>query len=91
MFRKELMELLRGRPHRLAELALLFECKPRDVEEDLKHLERSLNRQGLRLMVEPARCRYCGFVFARDKLRKPGKCPRCRRTWIEELWGWVET
>ena len=26
----------------------------------------------------------CGFVFAAQKLLKPGKCPQCRSTWLEE-------
>jgi len=90
MYRKALLQWLRKKPYTLSELALLFDCKPRDVEEDLRHLEQSLKRQGLHLVVEPARCRHCGFTFSRDKLRKPGKCPRCRRTWIEEPRVWVE-
>ncbi len=90
MFRRELLEWLRNKPYTLSELALRFECKPRDVEEDLRHLERSLGRQGLRLVVDPARCRHCGFTFSKHKLRKPGKCPRCRHTWIEEPRVWVD-
>ncbi len=90
MFRKELAQWLRQRPYRLSELAQLCECKVRDVEDDLRHLERSLAREGLKLRVEPARCRHCGFVFSRDKLRKPGKCPKCRHTWIEEPRVWIE-
>jgi predicted Zn-ribbon and HTH transcriptional regulator len=30
------------------------------------------------VVVEPARCRACGFTFGDDKLAKPSRCPRCR-------------
>jgi hypothetical protein len=36
------------------------------------------------LVIEPALCRHCGFVFEqRTRLAKPGKCPQCRRSGIE--------
>jgi len=37
---------------------------------------------GYRVEITPARCRHCGLVFRKDKLGKPGTCPRCRETWI---------
>lgn len=84
MFRKDLIELLRARPIALHELALLIDCTPRDLEDDLRHLFLSLRSDPLCPVITPARCRACGFEFHRDKLRKPGKCPRCRGTWISE-------
>ena len=35
-------------------------------------------------MIKPASCRKCGFVFDDHKLRKPGKCPRFKGTWISD-------
>ena len=47
--------------------------------EHLEHLERSLRRDGERLIVEPATCLACEFVFkSRQKLSTPGSCPKCR-------------
>ena len=47
--------------------------------EHLEHLERSLRRDGERLIVEPATCLACAFVFkSRQKLSTPGSCPKCR-------------
>ncbi len=89
MFRKDLISWLCQRPYTVSELARLFQCRPHEVEEDLRHLQRSLQHQGKRLHLEPARCRHCGFRF-RGKLRKPGRCPKCRRTWIEEPRIWIE-
>jgi predicted Zn-ribbon and HTH transcriptional regulator len=32
----------------------------------------------------PATCHQCGFAFSPDKIARPGKCPQCRSTWIDE-------
>lgn len=82
MFRKDLIELLEHNPMELMELARLAEQPLRDVEADLRHLDKSLRRQGRSLVVTPARCKKCGFRFKADKLHKPGKCPSCHGTWI---------
>jgi predicted Zn-ribbon and HTH transcriptional regulator len=84
VFRKELMELLRGRMVPLSELARLEGTKFKDLAADLEHLERSLRREGMRLTVEPAHCRKCGFVFTRAKFTRPGRCPKCKSDWIED-------
>ena len=49
-----------------------------DVEDDLRHMIRSAIAAGHRVVIEPARCRVCGFTFGEDRLAKPSKCPRCR-------------
>lgn len=82
MFRKELLELLRAAPRSVEDIALALELEPRDVEDDLRHLLKSARHTGYRVTITPARCRHCGFRFHADKLHKPGKCPRCRQTWI---------
>lgn len=83
MYRKDLVELLLDRPMTLEALAELLQLSPRELEDDLRHLEKSLRHAPYRLEVLPAHCRQCGFHFRADKLRKPGKCPKCKGTWIE--------
>ncbi|HEX7184822.1 MAG TPA: hypothetical protein VF756_23550 [Thermoanaerobaculia bacterium] len=59
----------------------------RALEDDLRHLERSLRRGKERLRVDPARCLACGFVFedrAPRRFQAPGRCPRCRSERIAE-------
>ncbi len=66
------------------ELAGLLGLPERDVVDHLEHLERSLRRSGRRLLVEPARCRACGYVFERRRrLGRPSGCPDCRKRRIE--------
>ena len=57
------------------------------LEDDLRHVERSARGSARRLIVAPARCSACGFVFrdrAPRRFHPPGRCPRCRSEWIED-------
>jgi predicted Zn-ribbon and HTH transcriptional regulator len=85
VFRKDLLELLRDRPMTLYEIGRLVDATKRDVEDDVRHLAKSLKQsREHRLVVHPAQCRKCGFVFGTEHLHKPGKCPACHHTWITE-------
>jgi predicted Zn-ribbon and HTH transcriptional regulator len=84
VFRKDLIAILKERPISLHKLALVLDSRPRDLEDDLQHLFRSLRTEPLRPMISPASCRKCGFLFDEHKLHKPGKCPHCKGTWISE-------
>jgi transcriptional regulator len=84
MFRKDLIELLLNRPSRLYDIARELDMEARDLEQDVTHLLKSLKHTDYRLIIHPAHCRKCGFEFSTDHLHKPGKCPKCRGTWISE-------
>ena len=84
MHRKDLLNILTAQPRSVSSVARELGLARGDVEDDLRHLIRSARAAGHRVIVEPARCRKCGFTFAEDKLSKPGKCPACRGTWLYE-------
>ena len=84
MYRKELLNVLAAQPRSVSSLARELGLSRGDVEADLVHAIRSARSAGHRVVVEPARCRACGFTFGEDKLSKPGKCPACRGTWLFE-------
>ena len=84
MFRRDLIDLLAQGPTSVAELARLLEVHPKDLEQDIEHLLKSLKRSTYRVRVNPAHCRKCGFIFRKRKLRKPAKCPACHGSWIAE-------
>ena len=83
MFRKQLIDVL-AQPRSVSWLARELGLKRGDVEEDLRHVIRSARTAGHQVIVEPARCKACGFTFSEDKLSKPGKCPECRATRLYE-------
>ena len=56
------------------------------LEEDLRHIERSVRRNGDRLEVRPARCDTCDFGFRSTALHPPGRCPQCRQRRISGPW-----
>jgi hypothetical protein len=57
----------------------------KDVYPHLEHIRRSLQRERRRLIVLPATCLACGFVFQkRQRLTTPGKCPVCRSESISD-------
>ena len=84
MYRKDLLNILAAQPRSVSSIARELGLARGDVEDDLRHLIRSARAAGHHVIVEPARCRRCGFTFAEDKLSKPGKCPACRGTWLCE-------
>jgi transcriptional regulator len=81
--RKALQDLL-AEPRTASSLARELQLKRSEVEDELRHMIRSARAAGHRIVVEPARCKACGFTFGDDKLTKPGKCPACRSTWLFE-------
>ena len=82
MYRRELTRILLKNPMSLHELATALDEPVKDVEDDLRHLQKSLRHGPYRFEIIPATCRHCGFVFHRDRMGKPGKCPRCKESWI---------
>ena len=77
--RSALLDALRGAALTAREISVRASMREKDVAEHLEHLERSLRRQGQRLVVDPARCLACGFVFkSRARFSTPGSCPECR-------------
>ena len=66
------------------ELSARVGISEKDVAGHLEHLEKSLKAGGAALVVIPAECLSCGFVFKeRKRLTRPGSCPECRATRID--------
>jgi transcriptional regulator len=82
--RELLREALLAGPATARDLSGLVGVREKDVAEHLAHLSLSLARRGERLEVTPASCIACGFAFrSRERLSRPGACPRCRSTRID--------
>jgi predicted Zn-ribbon and HTH transcriptional regulator len=79
--RQELADALSGREWTFDGLRHAFQCGVRELEDDLRHVERSARRGPRRLRVTPARCEACGFVFRNREPRHfhpPSRCPECK-------------
>ena len=83
-FRRDLVKILSAQPRSVSSIARELGLNRRDVEDDLRHAIRSAQAAGHTVVVEPARCKQCGFVFGDDRLAKPSKCPECKGTRLFE-------
>lgn len=83
--RQRLIELMIDAPPQDAkELSGCAGISMKEVYAHLKHIDKSLGREGKQLVIEPATCRSCGFVFTKHgAFKKPGKCPGCRDGRVE--------
>ena len=77
-------ELLQG-PCSSRDISASARIPEREVNNHLEHIKKSLASSGRHLVVMPAECKKCGFVFVkREKLKRPGKCPVCKGESIRE-------
>lgn len=76
--RQEIIKLLQET--RLAASAL-SKMTRKSEKEIYSHLEQ-IKKSGV-LSIIPAECSDCGFKFKdRERTNKPGKCPKCKSTFI---------
>jgi predicted Zn-ribbon and HTH transcriptional regulator len=67
------------------EISQAIGIREREVYSHLPHVARSTAAQNKRLVVRPARCLACGYVFEdRRRLTRPSRCPRCKRSHLQE-------
>ncbi|RLF85655.1 transcriptional regulator [Thermococci archaeon] len=85
--RQKIIKLLEKRDHSVSELAMLLEMRGKGsrkvILEDLRIIAGIVRREGKVLLIQPAQCKKCGFVF-KPEIKIPGRCPKCRSEWIEE-------
>jgi predicted Zn-ribbon and HTH transcriptional regulator len=82
--RQEIIDLLSAGELGLRELSQELRVSEKDILPHLKHIDRSMRTKGKRVIIRPARCLGCGFVFrGRSRYTRPGKCPLCRSTHID--------
>jgi transcriptional regulator len=83
--RQMILDILREGPATAKALSARVRIPEKDVFPHLVHIRKTLHRGQQCLMMEPACCRACGFVFhTRARLRKPGRCPSCQHSFLEE-------
>jgi len=80
--RQSIITLLEGRTLSAKEISADVRVSEKDVYEHLEHIQK---KKTVRLSVSPAECRKCGYKFIkRERLKKPGRCPLCKRESIQE-------
>ncbi len=83
--RQEIISALAGRALSVKDISVAVRISEKEICAHLQHIRRTVNNRGQSLIVTPAECKKCGFVFQkRKKLKRPGKCPVCRAETIKE-------
>ncbi len=85
--RQLLLDLLAMGPWEVEALRRELQVAGSLLEDDLRHLDKSLRAAGRRLVVEGASCPACGFSFAArqgERYRRPSRCPRCKNERLSE-------
>ena len=81
--RHGIVSLLDGDELTAREISEALGICEKEVYGHLEHIR--LHKRDLHLLITPAVCRKCGFVFRkRERLKKPGRCPVCRGELISE-------
>ena len=84
--RQEIVEILAASEWEFGELRKELGLTVKVLEEDLRHIARSVRSGGRRLLVTSARCEACDFVFGSTAFHPPGRCPSCRDRRISGPW-----
>ena len=81
--REQIMALLEQKDWDARTLSQRLSIREKEVYAHLPHILRSVEAAGKKLMVIGPECLSCGFTFEgrkkeREKIGKPGRCPRCK-------------
>jgi len=85
--RQKIIKLLEERDYSVSELALMLEIRGKGskkiILDDIKAIANVVKREGKVLLIQPAQCKKCAFIF-KPEIRIPSRCPKCKSEWIEE-------
>lgn len=80
--RIEIEDILSKNNISLQDIANIYRVELKEILEDVDHIKKSIKPK--KLVMTPAQCRNCGFIFKeRSKIKTPSKCPRCRHERIK--------
>lgn len=81
--REQLMALLEQKDWDARMLSQYLRIREKEVYTHLPHIARSAEAEGKKLVIVGPECLGCGFRFEgrkkdREKIGRPGRCPRCK-------------
>ena len=83
--RQQMMELLAEKEMSARQLSQAVRIREKEVYEHLLHIAQTLSTKRKRLVIRPAQCLACGYVFQnRKRFTRPGRCPQCKKSYIQE-------
>ena len=83
--RKQMTMLLKDNEMSAREISSAVGIGEKEVYAHLSHIARSIKSQGKKLVINPAECMRCGYVFEkRTRFTSPGRCPICKSEYIKQ-------
>ncbi|MFH1136613.1 MAG: ArsR family transcriptional regulator [Pseudomonadota bacterium] len=83
--RQRILNLLAENEMTARELSQALGIREREVLTHLEHAARTAKCSGRKLRILPFACLSCGHAFSdRTKFGRPGRCPKCKETHIQE-------
>jgi hypothetical protein len=83
--RQQMIVLLSEQEMSARELSQAIRISEKEVYEHLPHIARSIAAQNKKLVIHPAQCLSCGYVFEeRKRFTRPSRCPRCKKSHLDE-------
>ncbi len=82
--RREILLELKEQSLTAKDLSSAVGIPEKDVYDHLEHIRKTAVNQPCSFTMAPAVCLTCGFIFRkRERLKKPGRCPVCKRGHIQ--------
>jgi len=82
--RQKIISLLSGAELSAWEISGELGISEKEVYEHLSHIARSVASQNKTVLITPAICLRCGYVFEdRTRFTCPGRCPQCKKSHIQ--------
>lgn len=82
--RQQMIVLLSEKEMGARELSQAIRIREKEVYEHLSHIARSVNAKRKNLIIIPAECLECGYVFEnRKRYTRPSRCPHCKSEHIQ--------
>jgi predicted Zn-ribbon and HTH transcriptional regulator len=82
--RQKIISLLIDEEMDVREISGAVGISEKEVYGHLSHIARSVASQDKKIVITPANCLACGFVFEdRKRFTRPGRCPQCKKSHIQ--------
>jgi len=82
--RQKIISLLSEAEKNAREISGEVAISEKEVNEHLAHIARSVSSQDKKVVIKPANCLACGYVFEdRKRFTRPGRCPQCKKSHIQ--------
>lgn len=91
MTREDIIRELKNQENTVAKLSQKLGKSVAAIENDLEHIRTSMrNNSDYKLLIQPANCALCEYMFQNSKIKSPTRCPSCKKEKIQPAYFKIE-